>query len=166
MIVRRAVSADRAQLAGLLEEMERHYSSDSPRRAADALAALLVAAPENGPHTLVAEAGDGALLGFAICNEVHPARRLSKGLYLKDIFVSAAGRSAGTGRRLLDHVAALAKELGCTRVNWTTNVTNTGAQKLYDAIGARREAKVNYVLEDALLEEMARRADAKGPRGD
>ena len=161
MIVRRVGASDRAALAKLLEEMERHYDSDSPRRAADDLAVLLVSAPGNGPHTLVAEADDGALIGFAICNEFHPAGRLSKGLYLKDVFVSAAGRSTGTGRRLLDHVAALAKELGCTRVNWTTNVTNTGAQKLYDAIGARRELKVNYVVEDALLEEMAGRASKK-----
>jgi ribosomal protein S18 acetylase RimI-like enzyme len=158
MIVRRVNARDRVPLAGLLEEMERHYRSDSPRRAADELATLLVSAPGSGPHTLVAEGDDGALLGFAICNEFHPARRLSKGLYLKDIFVSEAGRSTGTGRKLLDHVAALAKELGCTRVNWTTNVTNTRAQKLYDAIGARREAKVNYVLDDAVLDEMARRA--------
>jgi ribosomal protein S18 acetylase RimI-like enzyme len=87
-----------------------------------------------------------------------PAGRLSKGLHLKDIFVSAAGRSQGIGRVLLDHVAALARECGCTRVNWTTAASNTGAQKLYDAIGARREAKINYVVEGTLLAEMAARA--------
>jgi len=158
MNIRRAIPADHARLAALLEEMERHYRSDSPPQAAADLAAVLVAAPAAGPHALVAEGDGGELLGFAICNEFVPAGALSKGLYLKDIFIGAAGRSQGTGRVLLDHVARLARERGCTRVNWTTGATNLGAQKLYDAIGARREAKIHYVVEGTLLDEMAARA--------
>ena len=158
MKVRRVVPGDRQKLANLLEEMERHYRSDSPPQVATDFAAVLIAAPADGPHALVAEGDGGALLGFAICNEFVPAGRLSKGLYLKDIFVSAAGRSQGTGRVLLDHVAALARERDCTRVNWTTGASNTGAQKLYDAIGAQREAKIHYVVEGTLLDEMAVRA--------
>lgn len=156
--VRRIRPGDLETLAVLLADMERHYGSASPPQAAADLAATLVAAPAGGPHMLVAEGDGGTLLGFAICNEFVPAGGLSKGLYLKDIFVGTAGRSRGIGRVLLDHVAALARERGCTRVIWTTNASNTGAQKLYDAIGARREAKINYVVDGTPLDDMAARA--------
>ena len=163
--IRTARPSDEAGLAALLREMEQHYGDDTPAASAAALAAHLVSSSAGATHTLVAESGNSTLVGFAICTEYWPADHLTKGFLLKDLFVSAGARSGGIGRRLLDHVAAHARKLGCTRVHWTTGARNVRAQRLYDAIGARREEKVYYVVEADLLDEMAQRANRSEAEG-
>lgn len=157
MKIRHVGPDDQSRLIALLEEMERHYEDDTPRENAVALVTWLVSGDTGGTHTLVAD-DDGRLMGFAICNEYVPAGYLTRGLFMKDLFVSDSGRSRGIGRKLIEHVAALARERNCTRVHWTTGTKNVRAQKLYDEIGAEREAKVNYVVEGTLLDDMAAKA--------
>lgn len=55
--------------------------------------------------------------------------------YLQDLFVAEAGRGRGTGRALIDHVAATAA--GCARLYWLTHETNTEAMQLYDRVAQR-----------------------------
>jgi GNAT superfamily N-acetyltransferase len=57
--------------------------------------------------------------------------------YLQDLFVAADARGAGIGRKLIEHVYALAREDGCSRVYWLTHETNTDAMLLYDRIAER-----------------------------
>ena len=54
--------------------------------------------------------------------------------YLQDLFVAPEERAGGVGRRLIEHVYAVAISLGCSRVHWLTHETNTDAMKLYDRI--------------------------------
>jgi GNAT superfamily N-acetyltransferase len=64
-------------------------------------------------------------------------------LYLQDLFVSADARGTGVGRRLIEHVYALALAQGCSRVHWLTHETNADAMLLYDRI-AERSGFVQY----------------------
>ena len=64
-------------------------------------------------------------------------------LYLQDLFVAPATRGKGTGRRLIEHVYAVAAAAGCARVYWLTHETNTAAMQLYDRI-AERSGFVQY----------------------
>jgi GNAT superfamily N-acetyltransferase len=57
--------------------------------------------------------------------------------YLQDLFVASDARGAGIGRKLIEHVYALAREDGCSRVYWLTHETNTDAMLLYDRIAER-----------------------------
>lgn len=153
--IRLAAPGDLAGLASLLAEHERHYGHEPAAGAAEAGAAWLLSMQPGSPFTLVAGEGDAGLLGFAISSLFFPAARLTKGLFLKELYVSAAARGRGIGAALLDRLAALALQQGCSRIFWTTNPGNDGAQRLYDRLGARREGKVYYVLDGALLQTMA-----------
>lgn len=141
--IRRAGEGDAAGVARLFAEMQENYGDPVPAAAAEEAAAAAIADP--ALRLLVAEA-DGAILGFAVVNPSFPARRLSRGLVLKDLYVAAAARGRGLGTALLRGAAALALAEGCTQLDWTTTSGNHGAARLYDRI-ARREYKIHFRLE-------------------
>ena len=63
---------------------------------------------------------------------------LSKpGLYLEDLFVKPACRKRGIGRALLAHVARVAVERGCGRMEWSVLNWNELALHVYREIGAQ-----------------------------
>jgi GNAT superfamily N-acetyltransferase len=58
------------------------------------------------------------------------------GIYLEDLFVRPEFRGKGIGRAMLAHIAGLAKERGCGRLEWSVLNWNEPAIKLYRGIGA------------------------------
>jgi GNAT superfamily N-acetyltransferase len=146
MQIRHAKQGDEAELAWLLEDHERHYGTEIRPGAGAEGAAWLLRQPAGGTLCLVAER-DGKLLGFAILNPYFPGPRLTRGLYLKELYVGERARSQGVGEKLIAAIRALARKRGDTRVLWTTGEHNTAAQKFYDRLGMRRENKVYYVMD-------------------
>jgi GNAT superfamily N-acetyltransferase len=143
MQIRHVRPGDETQLAGLLEDHERHYGDPVREGSGAEGAAFLVG---GGTLCLVAEDGE-TLVGFAILNPYFPAMGLTHGLFLKELYVAAAARSKGVGEQLIAAIRALAAERGDTRVIWTTGTDNTGAQRLYDRLGVRRIEKVYYAMD-------------------
>jgi GNAT superfamily N-acetyltransferase len=146
MQIRHARPGDEAQLAVLLEDHERHYGHEAPDGASAEGAAFLASPPAHGTLCLVADDA-GRLAGFAILNPYFPGPKLTRGLYLKELYVAGHARSGGVGEKLIEGIRALAKERGDTRVLWTTGEDNVGAQRFYDRLGMRREKKVYYVMD-------------------
>ena len=60
-----------------------------------------------------------------------------RGLYLEDLFVLPAYRGRGIGRRLLSHLARIAIERRCGRMEWWVLDWNETAIRFYRSIGAR-----------------------------
>ena len=58
------------------------------------------------------------------------------GLYLEDLFVKPEFRGQGFGRALLSHLAKLAKQRECGRLEWWVLDWNEPAIKFYRSIGA------------------------------
>jgi GNAT superfamily N-acetyltransferase len=56
-------------------------------------------------------------------------------LYIEDLFVLPEHRSHGMGTKLLQHLASLAEERQCCRMEWHVFDWNDGAKKFYEAIG-------------------------------
>ena len=57
--------------------------------------------------------------------------------YLQDLYVDSETRGLGIGRRLIEHVCAQAKDLGCTKVHWLTHESNATAIGLYEQVAER-----------------------------
>ena len=146
MQIRHAKPGDEADLAFLLEDHERHYGHAVRDGAGAPGAAFLVDPPPGGTLCLVAEL-TGKLVGFAILSPYFPAAKLTHGLFLKELYVTASARSAGVGERLIEAIRALAQKSGDSRVIWTTGEGNAGSQRFYDRLGMRREKKVYYVMD-------------------
>lgn len=74
------------------------------------------------------------------------------GLYLEDLYVKPAWRRRGIGRALLAHLAAIAVDHGCGRMEWAVLDWNELALRVYRGIGARamNEWTVQRLTGDAL----------------
>lgn len=58
------------------------------------------------------------------------------GIYLEDLFVEPAHRGKGIGKALLVHLAGLAKQRGCGRLEWSVLDWNTPSIEFYKRLGA------------------------------
>ncbi|HEY2610032.1 MAG TPA: GNAT family N-acetyltransferase [Reyranella sp.] len=141
LTVRRAVATDRAGLAALLSDMQAHYGSPDPPGGAAEMARLLTR--------------KGALLGLASLSPVLFSGAFQWMLFLKDLYVTGAARSLGVGRALLVAAARTALEEDYCRIDWTTDATNDGAQRLYDGLGVPRHDKRFYRLSGDDLKKFA-----------
>jgi GNAT superfamily N-acetyltransferase len=155
--VRLAKDADRAAVTELFQDLDRHYAQG---RALDphAVTAERVERHLYGEHpTEIALAEiDGRAVGVASFGMLFPGPALTGHLQLKDLYVRDGARGLGAGEALLRFLARLAQDRGCTRLDWTTETWNEGAQRLYDRIGAARLAqKIYYRLEGDALDRMA-----------
>ena len=80
---------------------------------------------------------DGNVTGFALFFHNFSTFLGRPGLYLEDLFVVPEWRGRGIGRRLLRHLAQLAVERGCWRMEWTVLDWNESALRFYERMGAR-----------------------------
>jgi GNAT superfamily N-acetyltransferase len=79
---------------------------------------------------------DDAVVGFALFFHNFSTFLGRPGLYLEDLFVVPEWRGRGVGRKLLAHLAALAIERQCGRVEWSVLDWNTSAIGFYERLGA------------------------------
>lgn len=79
---------------------------------------------------------DADLAGYALFFHNFSTLVGRKGLYLEDLFVRPAFRGRGVGRRLLSHLARLAIERRCGRMEWFVLDWNESAIRFYRSLGA------------------------------
>jgi GNAT superfamily N-acetyltransferase len=79
---------------------------------------------------------DNTDVGFALFFHNFSTFLGRPGLYLEDLFVVPEWRGRGVGRKLLAHVAALAVERQCGRMEWSVLDWNTSAIGFYERLGA------------------------------
>ena len=80
---------------------------------------------------------DGAAQGFALFFHNFSTFEGRPGIYLEDLFVRPEARGAGLGKTLLRHLARLAVERGCARLEWSVLDWNAPSIGFYRALGAR-----------------------------
>ena len=86
-------------------------------------------------ETLLAYLGDD-LAGFAPFFHNFSTFLGRSGIYLEDLYVRPEFRGAGVGRALLVHLARLARERGCGRLEWSVLDWNESAIGFSEGIGA------------------------------
>jgi hypothetical protein len=133
--LRAATPADAAAIVGLIRELAvfeqlEHLVVVTPQTLAQHLFG-----PRPAAEAVVAEQG-GAVVAFALFFTNFSTFLGRPGLYLEDLYVQPAHRSAGLGRALLQHLAALAVERGCGRFEWSVLDWNSHAIGFYQKMGA------------------------------
>ncbi|MCF0200166.1 MAG: GNAT family N-acetyltransferase [Bacteroidales bacterium] len=106
---------------------------------------------EKAAEVLIAEE-DGLPIGFALFFHNFSTFTGRKGLYLEDLFILPEKRGRGYGTAILKHLAQLAKQRNCGRMEWICLDWNAPALKVYRKIGAipLDEWTVQRLTEDAL----------------
>ena len=80
---------------------------------------------------------EGEPAGFALFFHNYSTFLGRTGIYLEDLYVRPGMRGRGTGRALLAHLARLAVERGCGRLEWWVLDWNEPAIRFYRSLGAR-----------------------------
>ena len=88
---------------------------------------------------LIAITAAGAPAGFALYFFNYSTFLAKPGLYLEDLYVHPEFRGHGIGKALLLHLAKLANQLGCGRMEWSVLDWNQPAIDFYESIGAERK---------------------------
>jgi GNAT superfamily N-acetyltransferase len=135
LIVREASLEDASDLLGLIEALALYEKLDPP--APEARERLLrdLFGPSPRIEAWLAEA-DGRTIGYALLLETYSSFLARPTLYLEDIFVLPEARGSGAGYALFRHVARLALERGCGRMEWVCLDWNRAGIEFYDKIGA------------------------------
>jgi ribosomal protein S18 acetylase RimI-like enzyme len=96
----------------------------------------------------VAEAEDGATVGFAQIYPTFASVELGHAWRLNDLYVAEGARRAGVGEALLRAAAASAAAAAAVWIDLETARDNAAAQRLYEREGyGRDEVYVHYVKE-------------------
>ena len=99
---------------------------------------------------------DGDVVGFALFFHNFSTFVGHKGLYLEDLFVLPEKRGLGYGKALLQHLAKLALERHCGRMEWVCLDWNQPSINFYKSIGAvPMEDWTIYRLTEEKLKEFA-----------
>jgi len=75
-------------------------------------------------------------VGFALFFHTYSTFLGRRGLWLEDLFVEPEHRGRGAGRALLQALAAIARERGCGRFEWSVLDWNARAIAFYESVGA------------------------------
>lgn len=124
-------------IVDLLDEMDEYYGDPQSETRDERLAHLheYVFHSAAAPKVIVARTDDGVVVGLASCSVLWPAARTTRSLYLKELYVSRQWRGNGIGRQLMSAVERIADDLGCSRVEFTTDTGNKDAQAFYGSLG-------------------------------
>jgi GNAT superfamily N-acetyltransferase len=79
---------------------------------------------------------DDQAAGYAVFLHTYSTFLTRPSLYLEDIFVLPAYRQQGIGKALIRHIAQIAVERNCGRLEWSVLDWNTPAIAFYENIGA------------------------------
>ena len=91
--------------------------------------------PDPAAEVLIARVDD-VPVGFALFFHTFSTFLAHRGLWLEDLFVYPEHRGAGIGKALLRAVAAVARDRGCGRFEWSVLDWNAPAIRFYESLGA------------------------------
>jgi GNAT superfamily N-acetyltransferase len=121
------------------------YEADPPDQGVRAMAGALIEDRSHG-FVLIARVRQGPVLGFATVDWKWSMLKGARLGYLEDLFVSPDARGRGIADALIEACAERCRERGMPALQWLTATDNHRAQKVYDRVGGRAEAFLEYEL--------------------
>ena len=136
LLIRPAGAADVPVIAELIRGLARFEKLDHEVTMTEERLAENLFGRHRYAETLIAEE-TGVPVGFALFFHNFSTFLAQPGIYLEDLFVLPGQRGRGIGRALLRHLAQVAVERGCGRLEWSVLDWNRDAIDFYERLGAR-----------------------------
>jgi GNAT superfamily N-acetyltransferase len=136
MRIRPSSPADVPVIADLIRQLARFEKLEHEVVMTEDLLRDGLFGPRPYAEAVIAEE-DGTPIGFALFFHTFSTFLARPGMYLEDLFVLPDHRDHGVGRALLAHLARIAIERGCGRLEWAVLNWNREAIRFYERLGAR-----------------------------
>ena len=134
--IRPATPADLPLIAQLIRDLAEYEKLAHEVRFDEATLATYLFGPRPMAEVVIGEI-DGAPQGFALFFHNFSTFEGRPGIYLEDLYVRPAARGSGLGKALLLHLAHLAEQRGCARLEWSVLNWNAPSIGFYKSLGAR-----------------------------
>jgi GNAT superfamily N-acetyltransferase len=165
LVIRPAEPGDIGLLFSLIAELAKYERAAGRVAGTEELLREALFGERPVAEAVIAEV-DAAPAGFALFFTTFSTWLCRPGIWLEDLYVRPESRRGGVGRAMLGHLAQLAVQRGCGRLEWSALDWNSPALTFYDSLGAQRLSDwEGFRLEGAALGDLAAepRAD-DGPR--
>ena len=133
--IRPATAADIDVVLALIRELAEYEKLLHEVVATDALVRESLFGPRPVAECVLA-CVNGKPVGFALFFHNYSTFKGRAGLYLEDLFVRPEFRGQGIGEALLRHLARIAVERNCARMEWSVLDWNKRAIQFYERMGA------------------------------
>ena len=140
LTIRPGEKADVSVIAHLIRELARFEKLEHEVTMTEERLTRNLFGPHRFAEALLAEEA-GAPVGFALFFHNFSTFLALPGMYLEDLFVVPEHRGRGIGRALLKHLARVAVERGCGRLEWSVLDWNRDAIAFYERLGARANSE-------------------------
>lgn len=134
--IRPAIAADLPLIAQLIRDLAEYERLADEVRFDPAVLGAKLFGPRPYAEVAIGEI-DGVAQGFALFFHNFSTFEGRPGIYLEDLFVRPGARGSGLGKALLAHLAALAVDRDCARLEWSVLDWNEPAIGFYRKLGAR-----------------------------
>ncbi len=146
--IRQAKSADVATILEFVRELARYEKAEEEVVASEEMLRDSLFGQSPVAFALVCTI-DEVAVGFALYFYNYSTWLGKKGLFLEDLYVSPSHRGQGAGLALFKHLAGIARQQGCGRMEWNVLDWNEPAIGFYKSLGARpQEEWVGYRLRE------------------
>ena len=135
-IIRQATENDAASILALIKDLAEYEKLSHEVAATEDDIRQSLFGDRPVAETLIGEL-DGVAISFALFFYNFSTFLGKPGIYLEDLYVKPDYRSNGFGRKMLAHIARLAKERNCGRFEWSVLDWNNPAIRTYDRLNAR-----------------------------
>ena len=136
LVIRPATVADVPVILELIRELAMYERAPKEVTATEEKLADILFGPRPAAEVLLAFEG-ATPVGFAVFFRNFSTWLGQPGLYLEDLFVRPEVRGKGYGRALLVHLAKIARDHGCGRMEWAVLDWNEPAIQFYRKLGAK-----------------------------
>lgn len=156
LVIRPARPGDEQVLLELIHELAVYEKAPEEAIATPELIHKALFGDSPTAEAVIAE-WQGRPAGFALFFHNFSTWLGKPGLYLEDLFVREEMRGNGIGKALLLHLAGIARERGCGRMEWSVLDWNTPAIEFYKALGAKpMDEWTVFRLDEAALDRLDR----------
>lgn len=133
--IRPAIESDVPTILRFIRELAAFEREPDAVIATEAMIRDALFGKQPAAHAIIASI-DGEPLGYALYFFNFSTWLGRPGLYLEELYVTPPSRGAGIGKSLLTHLARVASERGCGRMEWMVLDWNEPAIEFYRALGA------------------------------
>ena len=134
--IRPATEADVPTVAQLIRALSRYEKLEHEVTMTEDKLRASMFGPRPYAEAVLAE-DDGDPVGFALFFHNYSTFLAQPGIYLEDLYVHESQRGKGVGRALLAHLAQIAVERNCGRLEWAVLDWNVDAIGFYQKLGAK-----------------------------